>query len=133
MYTILTHRTSLLQNCWDIIPTKRPSAAEIAEVLANNPRLVSPCIDVPLASVQVERTDSLEMIPSLMGLVPVSHQAGSYTVPTDYSRMLGGEAAEFQGDSEKVLPRCDSGMCDVDDSMDMEHGYLMLGPGDSDN
>ena len=47
--------------------------------------------------------------------------------------MLGGEAAECQGDSEKVLTRCDSGMCDVDDSMDMEHGYLMLGPGDSDN
>ena len=69
----------------------------------------------------------------MMGLVPVSHQAGSYTVPTDYTRMLGGEAAEFQGDSEKVLTRCDSGMCDVDDSMDMEHGYLMLGPGDSDN
>ena len=102
-------------------------------MLGNNPRLVSPCIDVPLASVQVERTDSLEMIPSMMGLAPVSHQAGSYTVPTDYTRMLGGEAAEaaeFQGDSEKVLTRCDSGMCDVDDSMDMDHGYLMLGPGD---
>ena len=28
-----------------------------------SPRLVSPSIDVPLASVQVERTDSLEMIP----------------------------------------------------------------------
>merc|ERR1719382_791386 len=30
--------------------------------LYNNPRLVSPCIDVPLASVQVERSDSLEML-----------------------------------------------------------------------
>ena len=29
------------------------TAAEIAELLYNNPRLVSPCIDVPLASVQV--------------------------------------------------------------------------------
>ena len=34
------------------------------ELLYNNPRLVSPCIDVPLASVQIERTDSLELIPS---------------------------------------------------------------------
>ena len=34
-------------------------------VLGNNPRLVSPCIDVPLASVQIERTDSLELIPSV--------------------------------------------------------------------
>ena len=35
----------------------------MAELLSNNPRLISPCIDVPLASVQVERTDSLELIP----------------------------------------------------------------------
>ena len=31
------------------------------ELLLKHPRLVSPCIDVPLASVQIERTDSLEM------------------------------------------------------------------------
>ena len=35
------------------------------ELLYNNPRLISPCIDVPLASVQIERTDSLELIPKL--------------------------------------------------------------------
>lgn len=46
-------------------PTKRPTASEIVELLANTPRLISPCIDVPLASVQVERTDSLELIPSV--------------------------------------------------------------------
>ena len=45
--------------------TKRPTASEIVELLSNNPRLISPCIDVPLASVQVERTDSLELIPSV--------------------------------------------------------------------
>jgi len=32
-------------------------------LLLKHPRLVSPCIDVPLASVQIERTDSLEMMP----------------------------------------------------------------------
>ena len=46
-------------------PTKRPTASEIVELLSNNTRLISPCIDVPLASVQVERTDSLELIPSV--------------------------------------------------------------------
>ena len=71
-------RCSLLSSCWDQIPTKRPTASEIAELLGGienlslittlhlapgSPRLVSPSIDVPLASVQVERTDSLEMIP----------------------------------------------------------------------
>ena len=33
------------------------------ELLLKHPRVVSPCIDVPLASVQIERTDSLEMMP----------------------------------------------------------------------
>jgi hypothetical protein len=57
-------RGSLLKSCWSRTATKRPTAAEIVELLYNNPRLVSPCIDVPLASVQMERTDSLELIPS---------------------------------------------------------------------
>ena len=47
---------TLLRSCWSQSPTKRPSAAEVAELLYNNPRLVSPCIDVPLASVQVIHT-----------------------------------------------------------------------------
>jgi len=54
---------NLLRTCWRYEPTKRPTAAEIVELLGNNPRLVSPCIDVPLASVAIERTDSLELLP----------------------------------------------------------------------
>ena len=56
-------RGSLLKTIWSPTPTKRPSASEIVELLTNNPRLISPCIDVPLASVQIERTDSLELLP----------------------------------------------------------------------
>jgi len=54
---------SLLRSCWSRTPTKRPTAGEIVELLSNNPRLISPCIDVPLTCVQIERTDSLEMGP----------------------------------------------------------------------
>lgn len=36
--------------------------AEIVEFLANNPRIVSPCLDIPLASVQLEGTDQLTEI-----------------------------------------------------------------------
>lgn len=39
----------------------RPSASEIVEFLANNPRLLAPCLDVPLSSVQMEDTGQLEM------------------------------------------------------------------------
>ena len=59
-------RSLLLKNCWSYNSLKRPSAAEIVELLSNNPRLVSPSIDVPLASVQIERWVSLSYLPSLV-------------------------------------------------------------------
>jgi hypothetical protein len=58
-------RETLLKSCWNKTPTQRPTAPELVELLSNNPRLITPCIDVPLASVQVERTDSLELIPNM--------------------------------------------------------------------
>ena len=48
-------RSTLLQSCWSFSSSRRPTAAEIVELLFNCPRLVSPSIDVPLASVQIER------------------------------------------------------------------------------
>ena len=102
--TLSLTRALLLRTCFSHTPTKRPTAAEIVELLLKHPRVVrylvlgtwylvlgtwkhgcdalpffyvhkyrylqilplelfSPCIDVPLASVQIERTDSLEMMP----------------------------------------------------------------------
>ena len=55
----------MLKSCWHMTATKRPTASEVVELLSNTPRLICPCIDIPLASVQVERTDSLELIPSV--------------------------------------------------------------------
>ena len=55
----------MLRTCWSHTPTKRPTAGEIVELFYNNPRLVSPSIDVPLASIQVERSDSLELLPRI--------------------------------------------------------------------
>lgn len=71
----------MLKSCWSRTATKRPTAAEIVELLYNNPRLVSPCIDVPLASVQMERTDSLELIPGTKKspvhttIIPTNHSS----------------------------------------------------------
>ena len=52
----------MLHICWSHIPKDRPSAAEIVELLYNSPRLLSPCIDVPLASVQPLLTNSTEKL-----------------------------------------------------------------------
>ena len=50
-----------MRACWSHSPAKRPTAVEIVELLNSNPRLVSPCIDVPLASVQIERADDVDL------------------------------------------------------------------------
>lgn len=50
-----------MKSCWQLDAKVRPTAKEIVEFLANNPRLVFPCLDVPLPSVQLEDTGQLEM------------------------------------------------------------------------
>ncbi|XP_059485869.1 receptor-type guanylate cyclase gcy-19-like isoform X2 [Neocloeon triangulifer] len=51
----------LLRACWAQDYKKRINASEVVEFLANNPRLIAPCLDVPLASVQMEDTAQLEL------------------------------------------------------------------------
>lgn len=52
---------SLMKSCWNLEYKKRPQASEIVEFLANNPRLLAPCLDVPLSSVEIEDTGQLEL------------------------------------------------------------------------
>ncbi|XP_043673459.1 uncharacterized protein LOC122631609 isoform X2 [Vespula pensylvanica] len=52
---------NLMYSCWFVNQNERPSAPEIVEFLATNPRILSPCLDVPLASVQLEHTGQMEM------------------------------------------------------------------------
>ncbi|KAH9362318.1 hypothetical protein HPB48_002296 [Haemaphysalis longicornis] len=52
---------ALLLRCWARSPSQRPTACEIVEILANDSKLISPCLDLPPASIQVEGTDSLEL------------------------------------------------------------------------
>lgn len=50
-----------MYSCWSVDHTKRPTAPEIVDFLATNPRIISPCLDVPLASVQIEHTGQLDI------------------------------------------------------------------------
>lgn len=68
----------LLKECWNLSCVKRPLATEIVELLHQKPKLVTPSLDVPLASVQIFETDSdqLDTIPGLGGfcLQPIQQQ-----------------------------------------------------------
>lgn len=61
----------LMRACWNLSYIKRPTASEVGEFIANYPKLVTPSLDVPLASVQIPETDSdqLELLPGLRKLI----------------------------------------------------------------
>ena len=72
-----------------------------------------------------------------MGLISNHHQTVGYTVPTEYTHMLGGQVVEYNGESEQAVFRSDSSLkCDVENCNEFPHGYLMVGPvgpGDNNN
>ncbi|KAK2703017.1 uncharacterized protein LOC136042185 isoform X2 [Artemia franciscana] len=58
---VKTQLETLLKSCWNRTPSLRPQASEIVELLANNQRLIQPCLGIPMSSVQIEGTNSLEL------------------------------------------------------------------------
>lgn len=50
-----------MKSCWNRTPSLRPQAAEVVELLTNNQRLIQPCVGIPLSSIQIEGTNSLEI------------------------------------------------------------------------
>ncbi|XP_039951750.1 uncharacterized protein LOC120768986 [Bactrocera tryoni] len=55
----------LLKACWSHEPKKRPTASEIIDHISNYPRLLTPCLDVPSASVEMPEieSDEVELLP----------------------------------------------------------------------
>lgn len=50
-----------MKSCWHRTPSLRPQAAEVVELLTNNTRLIQPCVGIPLSSIQIEGSNSLEL------------------------------------------------------------------------
>ncbi|XP_053677809.1 uncharacterized protein LOC128727882 [Anopheles nili] len=57
----------LMKACWNEDYKKRPMASEVSDFIANYPRLLNPCLDVPIASVEMvdTSTDQFELLPGL--------------------------------------------------------------------
>lgn len=54
----VTARAELLLSCWLVKPDRRPDARDIVELLGIQfPRLISPCLDVPLSVVPIEGSE----------------------------------------------------------------------------
>lgn len=57
----LCYRVKLMRACWERDPKQRPAPTEIVEILAGKHDMVKPCLDIPMAAVQIEGSDALEM------------------------------------------------------------------------
>lgn len=70
----------LMKACWSLSYIKRPTALEVVEFISNYPKLVTPSLDVPLASVQIPETDSdqLELLPGLRKVVTTQTEEPAY-------------------------------------------------------
>lgn len=96
---------SLIKSCWNSDYKKRPQASEIVEFLANNPRLLSPCLDVPLSSVQIEDTGQFE--------ISLPERLRKCSVPLNFlnrrSQSVNADASLSQDTTQTTL--MDSSVC----------------------
>ncbi|KAG5898979.1 Insulin-like peptide receptor, partial [Gonioctena quinquepunctata] len=67
----------LIRSCWKREAKERPTASQIVEFLANNPRLLSPCLDVPISSVQLGDSDQLELVRKDLTVSPTKSANGT--------------------------------------------------------
>lgn len=54
-------RERLLLSCWSMNPQHRPTFTEMAETLNMWPRLITPCLELPTAAIQINDTDSVDL------------------------------------------------------------------------
>lgn len=55
--TISIRSVGLIKSCWQQERAARPGAAEVAAFLADSPRLLAPCLDVPLDALPLDAHD----------------------------------------------------------------------------
>lgn len=78
--TLFYFREGLMNSCWNRSPKARPQAKEMVAYIATYKELLTPCLDAPLASVQIENSDELEMrFPNRKISTPISKNFPSFS------------------------------------------------------
>lgn len=86
-------REGLFRSCWSVDHTKRPHAPEIVEFLATNPRLLFPCLDVPLSSVQIEHSGQMQM----------PHDLRKFSFPLSWPQQSSKQTLPYLDTSSNLL------------------------------
>lgn len=87
----------LLKACWSQEAKKRPTAAEVFDYITNYPRLLTPCVDVPSASVEMSEieSDEVELLPksrkcspfrcdSTLDILPQTNVTSQFELSNDF-------------------------------------------------
>lgn len=101
----------LMNACWNLSYKKRPSACEVADFISNYPKLVTPSLDVPLASVQMPEADidDIDLIPGLRRLsVQATNIERNDALKNDCTLPNGITLTDFQlpNDDDYAPSRC---------------------------
>ena len=104
----------MLKRCWSMEPSKRPTASEILEIFTYSPQLICPSIDVPKASVQMDRDISFEIMsksrkPSdLLNLKLLISSTQGNSEDKSYSTMTGQTLSPLHEDLLVNKYKCES-------------------------
>lgn len=96
---ICLSRERMLLSCWSMNPQDRPTFTDMLETLTLWPRLITPCLEVPSAAVQLNDTDSVNLVLPTVDPSVRRSSAPNARLPNARVRHVSGDDAPIQSNA----------------------------------